>query len=639
MTVNVIRGNDVMHSELTEEHDLSLIINSPARNRSNLSSLLEGLQCDDDDIIVDTLRELQKVASESVSGDSFDDWCSFLSPLCCGTHSPGLLTELMHLLDILYSKSQSFVHKSISSEIPSFVVTQFGDWSNCHALESCCSCMESLFYEPTIVDSFFLQHMDFFKSTFRSLKESSPSHIVLTTLARLSLFPHLRMAYNSLLALRGIVKRNPPVFTHLPSPIFPSSSPHQLYSGLSFMDALTKKLRTLFSDFERNLPTDPSHLPNYIKLTKDDPYIITRSISFCSFSYDLPIFLFHANPSIEVDSEIIQDLILFAKETLTKILTHISNIDDLIASLPSDPSPTDSLVSTVDSPTVDSLTQLRNECEEFVSESWCFFIGLTCATTVPTKSSFQTIILDDPSFPDLIFNSLKRRHSEIRENTLLILKTVIIVFPWMRDKFIEANLVGRMFETVDFVSLPLSESNTLCALTDFIAHLFDPIGDDEETWFEQYRLIRAPLFEPAKQFITFMFINSNKLVLEGDDNNQSLEDHLCSIHNHINNMELQSDEHDSNFVSELVKWEVRTMVEMENEEHFEDIFENMCIRTCDWNEEKRERQKRREVLIREEGWDDSFELRVVGIEVDTNQDITDLAEEFRIELAFNADET
>ncbi|KAK2961136.1 hypothetical protein BLNAU_3904 [Blattamonas nauphoetae] len=155
--------------------------------------------------------------------------------------------------------------------------------------------------------------------------------------------------------------------------------------------------------------------------------------------------------------------------------------------------------------------------------------------------------------------------------------------------------------------------------------------------FEQYRHIRVSVFEPAKQFIIFIFHNSDTLILEEKDKS-GFELALCYIHIHIQNMELRSDEHDADFVSELVKWEVQTMVEMENEENFEIVFGSMLDRTYKWNRDQREREKRREVRLREEGWDDAFELRVVGIELDTNQTIKAFARGFRIEQGFNADE-
>ncbi|KAK2942407.1 hypothetical protein BLNAU_22674 [Blattamonas nauphoetae] len=495
---------------------------------SNLSSLLEGLQCDDDDIIVDTLRELQKVASE-------------------------------------------------------------------------------------IVDMLFLRYKDLIVATFKRIGNSSPPPVVLTTLARVSIFPHLRMASNSLSALYSGFERDPSAFALIPSPIFPSSSPHQRYSDISFLAALTKKLPLILSDFERNLPTNPSHFPKYVQITKDDPFIITRSLLFCSKASNLPLLLLNENPPIEVDYKIIQDLILFVKEGLTTILTNISTIDSLIASLPSDSSPTTPLVSGVDIQMEDSLTLLRNECEEFVSDGWSFIADVTFDITDPLKSSFQTILLDDPSFPDIVLHSLKLPHKDNRENIALILKNVIIVFPQMKEKFMTANLVGRMFETVDFVSLPLSESQTLFELTNFISDMFEPIGNDDETaFFEQYPLIRVSVFEPAKQFITFMFRSSDKLILNAEEN-YLLEFYLCWIYRHMKNMELRSDEHGADFVSELVKWEVRTMVEMLNEENFDLVFQSMLNRTSEWLRSKPERQKRREVLLREEGWDDVIELRVAWL--------------------------
>ncbi|KAK2955362.1 hypothetical protein BLNAU_9755 [Blattamonas nauphoetae] len=450
--------------------------------------------------------------------------------------------------------------------------------------------------------------------------DSSPPYAVVTTLARISLIPHLGIAAWSLEALFPIVERDPSALTRLPSRIFPRSSPYQQYSGLSFLAAVQKKLRIVFSEFQANLPTNPSHLPKYLEFTKDDPYIITHSLDFCRGSLFLPTFLLNASPRIEVDSEIIRDLFLFVKESLHTILTNMSNIDNLIASLASNSSPTIPLIPGVHKQMTDSLHILRNQCELFVNNSWCFFKDLTSAITDLHKNSFQTILLDDPSFPDLILNSLKLNHKDIRRNTLMALTTIVVDYPSMRERFMTVNLVGRMYEIIDFVSLPLSESNTLLELTIFIACMFCPIGDDLEAHFEQYRLIRVSVFEPAKQFLTFLFNNSDKLI-QDEEHKSELEYHLCWIHHHFIVVELQSDEHNSDIVSELVKWEVRTMVEMENEEHFELVFQNMLGRTQEWNEVKRERQKRREVFLREEGWDDAFELRVVGIEADMTQQL------------------
>ncbi|KAK2950928.1 hypothetical protein BLNAU_14118 [Blattamonas nauphoetae] len=346
---------------------------------------------------------------------------------------------------------------------------------SCRMLHLCCSCMESLFFEPEIVDSLFLRYKDLIISKLDKIENSSPPSAVVITLAHLSFFPHLRIAYNSLTTLYNVIQRDPSALTLLPSPIFPSSSPHQQYSGLSFPTALTKKLRIVFSELQTILPTDHSHLQKYTKLTNDDPLIFALSVNFCSNAVLLSTFFLLATPPIEVDSEIIRELILFVIDALPTILTNISNIDDLIASLPSDSSPTTPFVSTIGSKMVDSLKELRDKCKTFVINEWHFFVILTYTIADPHKSSIQTIILDDPSFPDLILNSLKINHKKIRLNTIMAILNIIIEFPWMRAKFMTANLVGRMFETVDFIALPLSESNTLFQLTKFITIMFKPI--------------------------------------------------------------------------------------------------------------------------------------------------------------------
>ncbi|KAK2959434.1 hypothetical protein BLNAU_5483 [Blattamonas nauphoetae] len=283
---------------------------------------------------------------------------------------------------------------------------------------------------------------------------------------------------------------------------------------------------------------------------------------------------------------------------------------------------------------VDSIGDIQDGCQACVDRAWNFIVNLTFSLTDPLKPSFQTIILDDPSFPDLILYSLQLSTKTIRENTIDAITNIVVDFPWMKERFMTANLFGRMFETVNFGSRPLWKSETLYLLTRFIASMMDTIGDDRVLHFEQYPHIRVSVFEPAKHFITFMFHNSDKLILDEEDNTRH-EKHLCLIHSHIKNIELRSDEHDASFVSELVKWEMRAMVEMENEHRFKIVFGSMLNRTQEWRRNKRERQKRREVCLREEGWDDALELRVVGIEKDTNQSLVDLAEKFRRELAFN----
>ncbi|KAK2949818.1 hypothetical protein BLNAU_15213 [Blattamonas nauphoetae] len=527
---------------------------------SNISSLLERLQCNDEEMIVDTLRTLQKVAS-------------------------GAFFCFSHRYDLGFFNCDEWVSESETDD-----------------------------------------------------RKSSHPSAVGTTLARMSLSPHLGIATHSLNAIYWVVTQDPPALTPLPSPIFPSSSPIQQYSGLSFLAALTKKLRIVFSKFQATIPTDPSHLPKFIQLTKDDPFLIYRSLDFCSCSFILPNPLLRANPPIEVDSQFIRELVLFVKEALPTILTNISTIDNLIASLPSDSSPTTQLYSEADKQATFTLKYLKSKCEVFMSSGWLFLMAVPESLTDSHKSSIQTIILDDPSFPDLVLNSLKCDQEKIRKLTIMTITDTIIHFPWMREQFMTANLVGRMFETVDFVSLPLSESETHIQLSRFITWMFFPVGYTEEhPIFEQYPLIRVSVLEPAKEFIKSMFHNSDKLILNEAD--QKMIDSCISLtHHHIRNMDLRLDELDADIVSAFVNWEVRTMVAMEDDSSFCDVFDSMFRRLCEWTKNKPERLKRREVLLREEGWDDALELRVVGIEVDTSHNLKTCARQFRIKLTLNADE-
>ncbi|KAK2952730.1 hypothetical protein BLNAU_12379 [Blattamonas nauphoetae] len=381
------------------------------------------------------------------------------------------------------------------------------------------------------------------------------------------------IAFYSLRALLFVVKRDPPAFALLPSPIYSSSSPHQQYSGISFLAALIKKLRIVFSDLQTNLPTDPSFLTKYIQLMKDDHFLIDGSLAFCSGSFLIPDHLLISTPPVKVDSEIIRELILFVKETLPTVLTNISNIDTLIASFPSDSSLATLLISGDRPPMIDWLKELRNRLEVIVCDSWSLFVSLTFNIADPNKSSFPTIILDDPSFPEVILNSLKLSHINISWYTFVALTNIVI-----------------QFETVDFVSPPLSEPRNLFQLTRFIVNMFHPIGDNEAEY-EQYRHFQVSVFEQAKRFITFIFHNSDKLILSEEDSSE-LEKDLCWIRLYLIHISVRSDEHNSDIVDEILKWIVRETIKMGVDDPFRPVFEKILTRACEWRRNKEEQQKR-----------------------------------------------
>ncbi|KAK2952729.1 hypothetical protein BLNAU_12378 [Blattamonas nauphoetae] len=151
--------------------------------------------------------------------------------------------------------------------------------------------------------------------------------------------------------------------------------------------------------------------------------------------------------------------------------------------------------------------------------------------------------------------------------------------------------------------------------------MFESDSTNAEGFIDSNPLIRVSVFEPAKQYVTFMFQNYDRLTLDHPIDREDHENAVCLIHCHLKIVELRSDEHEPAFVSVLVKWEVRTMVEMEYETYFAIVIESVGNRTHEWQECKQDRQKRRERLLREEGWDDALDLRVVGIHVDTPQKV------------------
>ncbi|KAK2949802.1 hypothetical protein BLNAU_15284 [Blattamonas nauphoetae] len=625
-----------MHSELsTPNTDCSSgeIPCETSWNVSNISLLLEALNCNDEDILITTLGELQQVADESGTTDSFGDWCDFLSPLCNLIHSSGLLTEFMDLLAILYWKSPPFVRSSLSSEIPSFILNEFGDWSNCPALESCCSCMESLFFDPETVNSLFLQNKNLIVSIFDKIGESPLSSPVLTTLASLSLFPHLRIAFSSLRALCTVIKRDPTAFTLLPSPIFPSSSPYSQYAGLSFLDALIQKLRSIFSTFQASLPIDRPHFQDYIKPTTGDSSSLSCLLGLCTNSCSLLSSLHSANPSIFIEPEIIRDFLLFVTGALQTVLSSISSIDEFIAfpdpNLPLTLSDTPQASGVYDEMST-SLRILRDECVNFVDAAWLFFANKKTLKAIPRKSSFTSTVLEPQPFCENVIRSLKLNNPNTGHNIIITINRILSRIPQMKESFISANLVERMFKTFDFASLPLSESQFHWDITRFVGLMIQPIMKDKETYPTQRAIFRVSVFEPVRQHVGFVLHNWKTLTFGSADTTQQ-ESCVCLIVGIAKDMELESDELDSGFVSELVRWEVRMMVEIENEKNINRVIQRIGNMIWMWKLKEKERLKRREVLLREEGWDDVFELRVVGIELDTEQYRQLHARQFRIE--------
>ncbi|KAK2955936.1 hypothetical protein BLNAU_9096 [Blattamonas nauphoetae] len=545
-------------------------------NYSKISSLLEVLQCDDEVIIVDALRQLQKVASDS--------------------------------------KSPSFIHSSLSSEIPSFIITQFGDWSNCAALDSCCSCMESLFFEPETVDTLLFQHEDLILSIFRKIETLHSSPPVSTTLARISLFPSVRIAYLSLTTLLQITKRSPNTLARLPSPIFPLSSPKSRYSDI----------QNCLARYTANVLVD------------------IRLLFWCIYSCELLSLTVKNAAHSETFFQLAHDLTGFASEVLRILLHNLSSLESFQASLAStDPQSTRLQPEKTHTIPSDTIQHPANPAESFtkwasffVGGIWGFVANIVSQFFFNHPPSYQYVFLDDPSLPHLALQSFQLTRKDRREILYSSLGRLIIYLPYLTKKFISIDLVNQLFETPDLLAIPLSESKTHLSITIFIHGMLNYASADHIT---HYPLVRVSVFEPVKQYVNFLFHNSNKLIL--DEKNRDIHElHFSWIHNHIKNMELQSDEHDTNIVSGLVKYEVQTMVEMENETHFETVFQSMLDTTSEWNLKNPERLKRREVLLREEGWDDAFELRVVGIEVDSNHHIQELAEHFRIVKTLNADD-
>ncbi|KAK2961153.1 hypothetical protein BLNAU_3921 [Blattamonas nauphoetae] len=93
---------------------------------------------------------------------------------------------------------------------------------------------------------------------------------------------------------------------------------------------------------------------------------------------------------------------------------------------------------------IEPLKELRFEFDVFVHAGWKFFACVTLTITDPHKSSFQTNVLDDPSFPDLILNTLRLNHKAVRRKTIATIANIVVEYPSMSELFMTAHLVRPM---------------------------------------------------------------------------------------------------------------------------------------------------------------------------------------------------
>ncbi|KAK2939905.1 hypothetical protein BLNAU_25182 [Blattamonas nauphoetae] len=367
---------------------------------------------------------------------------------------------------------------------------------------------------------------------------------------------------------------------------------------------------------------------------------------FVDYVNGVVLCMLRSDPPIEVDSEVVFALMKLEKDVFSTVLANIPILKDIVSSLQPANSPhlqptsetswPQSDEKKVDLEPTDPAESLLFWMANYIGNCWEYYERLVGSFPSPLQSSFQTIILDDPSFTDNFLESLKLTTSLGTEICLRAFSRILYTSS-VKERFTSGDLVRKMFETVDFVSLPLSKSEIHFRVTSLLETMLDPVRGDNEAIFKQYPQLRVSVFEPARQYIHFVFHNFDRFTLNAEYR-RAFDNTVCRIHNYIKNMELRSDEHDADFVSELVRWEVRTMVEMENEESFKIVFQTLLNRAYRWKQDKPERQKRREVLLKEEGWDDTLELRVAGIEVNNNQEMLGKIAAFRSMSSFNADE-
>ncbi|KAK2955061.1 hypothetical protein BLNAU_9992 [Blattamonas nauphoetae] len=189
-----------------------------------------------------------------------------------------------------FSKLFSFRLSIPTSKFAKFILSSLQNWETCPAIDDCCSCFLSLCKDSETIHRLFSDDRQLIFDTFQKLKEKTPSSVVLNTLTKISLFPYLRNAYNSLIAIHAITNRDHDAFSLLQDPIFPESPPTSPFYGLSFLKSLSIKLQTVFAQFKTDIHMPLSDIPTFLSLTDEEYNFYVRALFFCSSAWDLLVF-------------------------------------------------------------------------------------------------------------------------------------------------------------------------------------------------------------------------------------------------------------------------------------------------------------------------------------------------------------
>ncbi|KAK2950899.1 hypothetical protein BLNAU_14201 [Blattamonas nauphoetae] len=506
-----------------------------------------------------------------------------------------------------------------TSKFAKFILSSLQNWETCPAIDDCCSCFLSLCDDSETIHRLFSEDIQLIFDTFQKLKEKTPSSVVLNTLAKISLFPYLRIAFNSLIAIHAITNRDHDAFSLIEDPIFPDSPP-----ASPFYD-----IRMLLSD-----------IPKFLSLTNEEYNFYTRALFFCSYGWELLVFELDRRSST-VDLETGSSIISHVKEVIGSNQEQLLVIHKIADSLPTSainsPPHNKDVVGGSSSQTVseeNNLTKLKKELIDVIWPAWKVLANLTFDYAIGLRPHLHSILADNPKLETVVLRSVEEGDIELIQLTFSSIISLLTIAPENRTRLQSGNLVEKLFSSFDFQSVPLSKAEFHAFTVKFIRHMLAVDGATEEIKQAQFPSLRVSVYNHVWKYLSHVITHSPALTLN-EIHRELHEDDVSLCYRHIFFMEVAADELDEAFLLEQAKWEVRWLTEVENEKTLDLRIFTCGNRAYRWRTEKWGRLKRRERMLRKEGWDDALETRVVGLHPEVSEDLRSKVLAFGILALFN----
>ncbi|KAK2956160.1 hypothetical protein BLNAU_8940 [Blattamonas nauphoetae] len=377
-----------------------------------------------------------------------------------------------------------------------------------------------------------------------------------------------------------------------------------------------------------------------MSLNVDEYNFYTRALFFCSYGWELLVFDLDRSSST-VDLETGSSIISQVKEVIGSNLEHLQMIHKIADSLPtsvinSPPLNKDNSEG-ISSQTVsekNNLTKLKGDVLYVTGSAWKVLANLTFDYAVDLHPHLRSILADNPKLENVVLRSIKEGDIELIQFTFSAISNLLKIEPENRTRLQSGDLMRKLFSSFDFQSVPLSEAEFHLFTVNFIRQMLTVNGATEEIKQAQFPSLRVSVYNHVWKYLSHVITHSPALTLN-ETNREIHEDDVSLCYRHIFFMEVAADELDEAFLLEQAKWEVRWLTEVENEERLDFRILTCGNRAYRWRTEKRGRLKRRERMLRKEGWDDAVETRVVGLHPEVSEDLRSKVLAFGILALFN----